>query len=445
MFKKFFKNISVVPIVAGALAAVTSFLLSAKIGIGGSLIGVAVGSVVSAVSSQLYQNVMRESGRKLQEKVEMVTGSDDDESVQVKGQNNAENASTGSGTSDAAETRIIGAIASGTTSTMPAVDFNDRRDMLAHVNDYAATQVFSARVGNTTAGETVAMAPVGDGETVAMPAVQNTPAQGARTAASSNASSEQTALMQPMGGGAAEGTTVMPSVVGATQQSEDGGTQVLPAVAAAGASSDPRTRSSADMPHSFAPTQTTSMRDLGRRRGRSAGKASSANSNRKVIIVSIVSALIAVAATASIVMALTNGEGTDSVVRDHISPTRTVTTPSPTSSMPSGQDSTQSTEPTQEPTYQQTQQPSNGSTSTGNSGSSNTGSGTGSNSNSNSGTSGSTTAPSTGSTSSGSADGNGNSGSTSTPTEEAGGNTGDKSNPTGSENISPDSGTASEQ
>lgn len=67
--KNFFKGISVSQIIAGALAAVTSFLLSAKIGIAGSVIGVAVGSIVSAVASQIYQNVLKESGRKLQESV----------------------------------------------------------------------------------------------------------------------------------------------------------------------------------------------------------------------------------------------------------------------------------------------------------------------------------------------------------------------------------------
>ncbi|WEV42795.1 hypothetical protein OZX57_04775 [Bifidobacterium sp. ESL0682] len=61
--KNFFKGISVSQIIAGALAAVTSFLLSAKIGIAGSVIGVAVGSIVSAVASQIYQNVLNESGK----------------------------------------------------------------------------------------------------------------------------------------------------------------------------------------------------------------------------------------------------------------------------------------------------------------------------------------------------------------------------------------------
>lgn len=50
--KNFFKGISLSSIAAGALAAVTSFLLSAKIGIAGSVIGVAIGSIVSAVSSR---------------------------------------------------------------------------------------------------------------------------------------------------------------------------------------------------------------------------------------------------------------------------------------------------------------------------------------------------------------------------------------------------------
>lgn len=75
--KNFFKGISLSSIAAGALAAVTSFLLSAKIGIAGSVIGVAIGSIVSAVSSQIYQNVLHESGRKLQD-VAGTTGDGDD-------------------------------------------------------------------------------------------------------------------------------------------------------------------------------------------------------------------------------------------------------------------------------------------------------------------------------------------------------------------------------
>lgn len=80
--KNFFKGISLSSIAAGALAAVTSFLLSAKIGIAGSVIGVAIGSIVSAVSSQIYQNVLHESGRKLQD-VAGTTGDGDDDATET--------------------------------------------------------------------------------------------------------------------------------------------------------------------------------------------------------------------------------------------------------------------------------------------------------------------------------------------------------------------------
>ncbi len=65
--KNFFKGISFSQLLAGALAAVTSFLLSSKIGIAGSVIGVAVASIVSTAASQLYQNVIDASSKKLQD------------------------------------------------------------------------------------------------------------------------------------------------------------------------------------------------------------------------------------------------------------------------------------------------------------------------------------------------------------------------------------------
>ncbi|MFT8703848.1 hypothetical protein [Bifidobacterium aquikefiricola] len=67
--KRFFHNISWAQIFAGALAAVTAFLLSAKIGIAGSVIGVAVGSIVSTVTTQIYQRVLDESSKKIQKTV----------------------------------------------------------------------------------------------------------------------------------------------------------------------------------------------------------------------------------------------------------------------------------------------------------------------------------------------------------------------------------------
>ncbi len=64
--KKFFEGISLSSIVAGTLAAVTSFLLASKIGIGGSVIGAAASYVVSTVATKIYQNVLTASGEKLQ-------------------------------------------------------------------------------------------------------------------------------------------------------------------------------------------------------------------------------------------------------------------------------------------------------------------------------------------------------------------------------------------
>ena len=61
--KKFFEGISLSSIVAGTLAAVTSFLLASKIGIGGSVIGAAASYVVSAVATKIYQNVLTASMR----------------------------------------------------------------------------------------------------------------------------------------------------------------------------------------------------------------------------------------------------------------------------------------------------------------------------------------------------------------------------------------------
>ena len=63
--KNFFKGISVPQLVAGALAAVTSFLLSARIGIAGSVIGAAVSSVITVVSSQVYRHFISASANAL--------------------------------------------------------------------------------------------------------------------------------------------------------------------------------------------------------------------------------------------------------------------------------------------------------------------------------------------------------------------------------------------
>lgn len=62
-----FEDLSIAQVIAGALAAATVFLLSSVIGVAGSLIGAAVGSIVSAVSSQIYKKMLSASADKIRD------------------------------------------------------------------------------------------------------------------------------------------------------------------------------------------------------------------------------------------------------------------------------------------------------------------------------------------------------------------------------------------
>lgn len=198
--RNFFKGLSVTQLSAGALAAVTSFLLSAKIGIAGSVIGVAVGSIVSAVASQIYQNVLKASSEKLQNAVPF-------------------HATDGADGADGAE---------GETA-VSADDATTRLDAIAE-----------------SAAEPVA-------------ATQTMPATGRVVRGSASASRRD---------GVSSGVT-----------------------------------------------------EVGRNRSgvnRQRGSATSAKAKRVAILVAIGSALVAVAVTAGIILAVTQGQGTDSVVRDWV-------------------------------------------------------------------------------------------------------------------------------
>lgn len=134
--RNFFKGISFSSIFAGALAAVTSFLLSAKIGIAGSVIGVAAGSIVSAVATQVYKNVLKASGEKLQSAVPFV-GNDKDDAEDTKDKDGK--------ASDA--TTVIAPVASegDKTTTMPAADADQTQVLSADDDD--ATRTMSAASG----------------------------------------------------------------------------------------------------------------------------------------------------------------------------------------------------------------------------------------------------------------------------------------------------------
>ncbi len=63
--KKLFEGVSFAQVVAGAAAAATSVALASYIGIAGSIIGAAISSVVTVVSSQLYRRALDASARKI--------------------------------------------------------------------------------------------------------------------------------------------------------------------------------------------------------------------------------------------------------------------------------------------------------------------------------------------------------------------------------------------
>lgn len=62
-----FSDISAAQVIATALAAVTSMLLASAIGIYGSIIGVAVASIISTLAASLYKKFLADSAEKLKE------------------------------------------------------------------------------------------------------------------------------------------------------------------------------------------------------------------------------------------------------------------------------------------------------------------------------------------------------------------------------------------
>lgn len=74
--KGIFTGISPIQIAATALAALTSMFFSSIIGFTGSVIGVALGSIVSTVSTQVYKNTIAKSADKVKEKATGVFGPD---------------------------------------------------------------------------------------------------------------------------------------------------------------------------------------------------------------------------------------------------------------------------------------------------------------------------------------------------------------------------------
>ena len=275
--KNFFKGISVPQLVAGALAAVTSFLLSARIGIAGSVIGVAVGSIVSAVSSQLYQNILKASSEKLQD----VKGGDDE---QIEGEQTDQTADADG--------------SNGETASHPRRISSDETTVLPVQGDQSA-----ANARNTQdEGEAKPDA------TRAMPTV-----------------------------GAADATTVM--------QPADDATRVISGVSAAAHGHTGADGHQGRVIVSGNETGTTAARHL----SGSANTERARKTKRVAIIISVVSALVAVGITAGVIMLVTRGQGTDSVVRDMVGNARVTPTPTPSDSQTRRDDDHQLEKPSDKP------------------------------------------------------------------------------------------------
>lgn len=168
--KKFFEGLSISSIVAGALAAVTSFLLASKIGIAGSVIGAAASYIVSAVATNIYQNVLQASGEKLQS-----VGSTDDDA--------AEHGESDAGSNDSSptsETKLPAA--SGDAADAQQSDDIDRpaRVEAAASENPENTMVAAAAAGETTTSLGTASTPATREATTGL-GTASAPAAGRRT------------------------------------------------------------------------------------------------------------------------------------------------------------------------------------------------------------------------------------------------------------------------
>lgn len=107
-----FDGLSIAQIIAGAAAAATSMVLASKIGIAGSVIGAAVSSVITVVSSQLYRHFLDASAEKLKNSKDVLPTP----SLGSKPHR------AGTPTSFATTTRVLGADDELTTRVMGAAD-----------------------------------------------------------------------------------------------------------------------------------------------------------------------------------------------------------------------------------------------------------------------------------------------------------------------------------
>ena len=304
--KDFFKGLSFTQILAGTLAAVTAFLLAARIGVAGTAIGVGVASAVSAIATQVYQNMLKASTEKIKD-VTPFPPADDHETA---GDHKEGDKATGA--PDTAEERPE---VNDSTYAETGVIKHDDTDVMSHTyhDVHTDTDVMSQTYHDVhdddakTRVDATAVHPTG---------VHEAP---------------RVVSSEPNGGDDVEHT--IPNTAHAEESTVPSGLHELDSHAVEAARADDKHK-------------------------------------HTVIVVAVVSGLLALALTAAIVMLVTGGEGTDRVVRDLVdnstveptqeptqTPTETTTptpeqttSPSPTTTEPTVTSSPEETSPSPSPT-----------------------------------------------------------------------------------------------
>lgn len=305
--KDFFKNIKWLQILAGALAAVTSFLLMNRIGIAGSVIGAAVASIVTALATQIYQNVLNVSHDKVQEQL----GRDDSKNDVKDGAASAD-----------PRTRRAPRAAVGTATRLNSAARLDKTAIMPAVLSGVPSQNPSQNPSQGVSSQNL-------DATRAMPGVTDEDFGGAATPAA--AGSGETVVLDPLTGEplAAEPSAAPGTLYGATG---DGA------------------RAIASQPDGY---DAAGYADASGESG--AGKKGLSNKT-KLFIVALVCSVVAVILTAVVIQFATGGEGLGSKPADvHPAPQVVVTTTYETTD---GEDSSSEETPFDESTDEQTDAPS---------------------------------------------------------------------------------------
>ncbi len=230
-----FGDLTFSQVAAGALAAVTSMLLASSVGIAGSLIGAAVGSVVATVSSQVYRRFLNASA----EKLHGVASGSAETAEDAGGPSSAADDSSLS----ASETVALPAVARVPVSNTPrlgdfsatasaaVIDARAQRVRKARlqrrvvacsaVSALIAVALTAAAIGWLTAGEGLGAKPVADGSSSGWTWVTGPSSDGASASASAGGDADGGSDAQSADGDApASGGQGQTEGVGSGQQGE---------------------------------------------------------------------------------------------------------------------------------------------------------------------------------------------------------------------------------